>query len=363
MSKRVLIIGGYGNFGSFIARRLSREPDITIVIAGRSGIKAGKLAEDLKTEWATIDIAHDFDASLEKIKPDIVIHTSGPFQGQGYDVAEACIRHKCHYIDLADGREFVADISGLNAAAQDAGVLVVSGASSVPALTSAIIDEYAGEFKELRKITYGIATAQKTTRGLATTKAILGYAGKPFKTLIDGEMKNVHGWHDLTFRKFMGLGYRPLGNCDIPDLEIFPRRYPDLKTIRFHAGLELKILHLGLWSLSWLARLRLSPSLQGAAPALLRISRLFDPFGKDDSGFYMHFSGKDAANENKEMTFNLVARHGDGLYIPGMPAVIMARKIARNEIAGKGAFPCVGFIALNEYLSALSEFDIKWLVD
>ena len=68
----------------------------------------------------------------------------------------------------------------------------------------------------------------------------MSYAGKPFTTLIDGTMKQVYGWQDLRWRKFRGLGWRALGNCDVPDLALFPRRYPDLKTIRFQAGLELR---------------------------------------------------------------------------------------------------------------------------
>ena len=42
---RILVIGGYGNFGSFISRRLAREPDVTLIIAGRSGDKAKALAQ------------------------------------------------------------------------------------------------------------------------------------------------------------------------------------------------------------------------------------------------------------------------------------------------------------------------------
>jgi len=362
MTKRVLIIGGYGNFGSFIARRLARENNIRLIIAGRNEDKAKAYAETLqgKSEVAKLDINDNPERSLAALKPDIVIHTSGPYQSQGYHVARACIKQGCHYIDLADARRFVTGIMELDKQAKDKGVLICSGASSVPCLTSALIDHYKEHFKTLEKIEYGIATAQLTNRGLATTSAVLSYAGKPFKTLIDGKVQDVYGWHDLKFRKFWGLNNRSLGNCDIPDLEIFPQRYPDLKTIRFEAGLELKIIHFGLWFLSWLARIGLLSSLQGSAPILLKISRIFDPFGKDDSGFYMHFLGKDEKGRDRELVFDIVARHGDGLYIPSMPAILMAKKLTGGEIKDTGAYPCVGFITLDEYLGALSEFDISW---
>lgn len=363
---RILIIGGYGNFGSFIASRLVREDNIQLIIAGRDEEKAKKNAAKLqaknKAESFRLDINKNLAEALVAIKPSVVIHTSGPYQGQGYNVAEACINQGCHYVDLADARGFVAGITQLDKQAKEKGVLICSGASSVPCLTSAVIDKYIGEFKKLEKIEYAIATAQLTNRGLATTSAALSYAGKPFKTLIDGKMQNVYGWTDLRFRKFWKLGWRPMGSCDIPDLEIFPKRYPDLKTIRFGGGLELKGLHIILFLLSWLVRLRVIPSLLPAAKPMLKISFIFDPIGKDNSGFYMSMFGIDKEGKYKQIDFEIVARHGDGAYIPSMPSIIMAKKFANGQITETGAKPCLDIITLDEYLEALSELDIEWRV-
>jgi len=360
MSHRVLIIGGYGNFGSYIAKSLAVDPEITIIIAGRSAEKGMAFAKILNAEWAMIDIHQNLDEHLAKVKPDIVIHTSGPFQSQDYDVAQACIRNHCHYIDLADAREFVAGIGTLDAAARAANVLIISGASSVPCLTSAIIDEYQNQFQALGSVDYAITTAQQTNRGLATTQAVLSYAGKPFTTLIDGTMKTIYGWQNLHFHKFSGLGWRALGNCNVPDLVLFTERYPELKTIRFYAGLEVPFEHIGLWLLSWLVRLKFTPSLDKAAPFLLKLSRLFDGLGSDNSGFYMKMSGMDSGGQKKSITFNLTARDGIGPYIPCTPAILLAKRLAHGEITARGAQPCVGLITLPNYLGALDSKRIAW---
>jgi saccharopine dehydrogenase-like NADP-dependent oxidoreductase len=177
--QRVLIIGGYGNFGRYIATVLAQEPALHIIIAGRSLEKAQALLATIESvnplEAARLDIQEDLSAALVSLSPDIVIHTSGPFQSQSYDVAKCCIEQGCHYIDLADGRDFVAGITALHTAASDQGVLAISGASSVPCLTAALVDYYQDEYQILESLDYGISTAQKTTRGLATTAAILGY--------------------------------------------------------------------------------------------------------------------------------------------------------------------------------------------
>ncbi len=364
MTKRVLIIGGYGNFGGRIAGCLAQEETIQIIVAGRSGSKARAFVQALDSgdrhESAVLDIDSGLERSLAAIDPDIVIHTSGPFQARDYGVAMACIAHGCHYIDLADARSFVTGITQLDGQAKEKNILLCSGASSVPCLTSALVDSYQQRFSVLERIEYGITTAQLTNRGLATTQAVLSYAGKSFKTLVDGRMQDVYGWHDLQLRRFWGVNRRLLGNCDISDLDLFPQRYPQLQTIRFKAGLELKIIHLGLWFLAWLVRMGLVSSLEGAASRLLKLSRLFDFLGGGDSGFYMHFYGKDEQGRDKELVFDLVARQGDGSYIPCIPAVLMARKLANGEITRAGAFPCVGFITIDEYLDALSKFDIHW---
>jgi NAD(P)-dependent dehydrogenase (short-subunit alcohol dehydrogenase family) len=360
MTKRVLLLGGYGNFGTFIARRLSREPDLAVIVAGRSEEKARALAGQLDAGWAQLDIFAGLDGHLERLNPDIVIHTSGPFQEQGYGVADACIRNGVHYLDLADGRDFVTNVVRLDAAARAADVLAVSGASTVPGLTSAVVRKYEGEFEALDAIDAGIATAQKTNRGIATVQAVLGYAGKPFKTLADGQMRDVYGWQGLHRRSFRDLGWRLMGNCDVPDLALFPQFIPGLRTMRFHGGLELPILHVGLWSLTWLVRLGIVPNLSIAASALSGLSHLFDRFGTDDSGFYVTITGRAPGGRPRRVVFDLTARAGDGLMIPCTPAIVLALKLARGEIHERGAMPCFGLLDLDDILSELRALRVTW---
>ena len=179
--ERILILGGYGNFGKRIAENLSNFKDLTILIAGRSSQKAERLCEVLTAKGggvlfspAVMDIhAPDFSAQLSSLSPDLVIHTSGPFQGQGYHVAEACMAVGCHYIDLADDRRYVSDISKLDYEAKKQDVLLVAGASSVPGLSSTVIDELINQFDRLDEIDFAIAPGNKAERGEATVRGIL----------------------------------------------------------------------------------------------------------------------------------------------------------------------------------------------
>ena len=172
MASRVLIIGAYGNFGARITRALAADKNIKVLIAGRSQARCEKLARELQGSpnlplFHVLDIHKDLAPVLAQLKPDITIHTSGPYQGQGYEVAEACLNAGSHYIDLADGRDFVAGIGRLNELAKSKSLCVITGASSVPCLSSAVIDHYLPAFKTLEAVDYGITTARPGNLGLA----------------------------------------------------------------------------------------------------------------------------------------------------------------------------------------------------
>jgi len=367
MVARVLIIGGYGNFGSYIARSLAGNDNIRLLIGGRSAEKAKVFAASLDanhtTERHALDINGDLAEALARIAPDIVIHTTGPFQTQDHRVARACIVQGCHYLDLADAREFVATIDRLDAEARSKDVLVVSGASSVPCLTAAVIDAYLPSFEQLEAVDYGISAAQHTNRGLATTSAVLSYVGKPMTMLRDGAMETVYGWDDTHAVRYPGLGTRLFGNCDIPDLTLFPKRYPTLKFMRFCAGHELKLLHIGTRMLGVLVRLGIIGSLSDHAEGLLKLAYVFDRFGSGRSGFHMILTGTDHDGRPLERRFIIIARSGHGPYIPCMPAILLAKRLARGEVAKRGATPCVDLIDLKTYLAALEGLDIEIIRD
>lgn len=363
--KRILIIGGYGNFGSYIARALADDPSIVLLIGGRSKAKADAFAQSLNSanpaHGCSIDIDSDLARALGRIKPDMVIHSTGPFQSQNYRVAEAAIVQRCHYADLADARAFVSGIDALDAAARSADVLVVSGSSSVPCLTAAVVDEALPRFQSLEFLDYGISAAQQTNRGLATASSVLSYVGKPISTLRSGRLKRVFGWQGLHAERYPRLGLRLFGHCDIPDLEIFPRRYPSLRTMNFSAGHEIKLLHLGTWFLSWLVRLGVIRSLAPHAKGLLRASFLLDPLGTGTSAFHMKLSGVGTDGTARCERFYMIARSGHGPLIPCMPAILLARRFAAGRLVERGARACLDLVDLAEYLDALAGLDIEVL--
>ena len=355
---KVLILGGYGNFGKRIASLLARK-GIPVIIAGRDGAKAAALAKALPSdlaETAIFDARSDLRRQLSIGKPLVVINTCGPFQNADYGIAQACIAGGVHYIDLADGRDFVTGITRLDADARGRNVAVISGASTVPALSSAVIEHFLPQFSAIDSMTFGIAPGQKAERGLATTQGILSYVGKKLKPCAGYETR--YGWQDIYRQHYPELGGRWMANCDIPDLDLLPERY-GIKHIRFSAGMEIPVIHFGLWLLSWAVRLGLPIDLPRHGSALLKASNWFDVIGSADGGMHITLTGGDKSGRPVTKQWFIIARDGDGPYIPTVPAVILAAKIINGSFARTGAMPCVGMLTLQEYLDELGHLKIK----
>ena len=353
----MVVLGGYGNFGKRIMQALAEEPSIELICAGRSQEKAEDLISALQTiararlRSAVLDIhSAEFPAALSALNPFLVIHTGGPYQGQNYCVAESCINIGAHYVDLADDRRFVCDISALNHLAQKAGVQIISGASSVPGLSSVVIAALRAQFQHLDCVDIAIAPGNKAERGEATLRGILSYTGHSFPVFENGAITKVYGWMNPR-RKWLGnrVGSRWLANVDVPDLELFPGHFNVRCRVRFQASLELPFLHFSMVFMAALARIRLIPDWSRFTSAIYAMSHWFERFGSGDGAMQIDMSGTDHNGKHLHRYWRLEAFDGIGPYIPTLSALIIARQLLSGKIAA-GARPCIDAFSLEEFV-------------
>lgn len=364
----VLVVGGYGVFGTSVCRMLAAGGE-RVLVAGRNLAKAEAVARSIRAGDQKADVAAlecdktaDLAGTLRRTGARLLIDAAGPFQGQDYATAETCIAEGVHYVDLSDARCFVAEFGRLDAAAKAAGVTAVSGASSVPGLSSAVVDHLTHDMKEVDSIASAIMPGNRAPRGHAVVAAILGYVGKPIPVLRNGGMAEAYGWQDLRRLPLRipdgrDLGHRWVSACDIPDNVLFPGRYRGVDTVTFHAGLELGLMHLGLWALSWPVRWGVFSGLTPLAPLALRIADVLRGWGSDSGGMVVEVRGTMADGAERRRRWTLIAGSGDGPQIPAVPAVILARKLARGW-SRTGAAPCLGLFDVSEFEQAVSGLDI-----
>jgi saccharopine dehydrogenase-like NADP-dependent oxidoreductase len=370
---RVLVLGGYGLFGGRIVRALSQDADLHVIVAGRDRARAEAFIATIDAPQALMEIsvidtqAADFADRLRDLAPHLVIDTAGPFQqrtecrnaADTYRVAAAALAVGAHSIDLADSREYVCGIGALDAAAKTAGRWAISGASSVPGLHAAVIEAHRERFAEIDAVESAIAPGNRTPRGWATMLAILSYGGKPYRSLINGEWRTVYGWQSLRRARMRDVGTRWLARCDVPDLDLLPTRYPTLLTVEFRAGVELRRMHLGLWLATWLVRAGLVRDLRRFAKPLFKLSEYWQHIGSDVGFMRVSLRGRDHDGARQRLDWTLIARNGDGPQIPATAAVLLTRKLARGELPGSGATPCLDLFTLDEFLQTLDGFAME----
>jgi saccharopine dehydrogenase-like NADP-dependent oxidoreductase len=359
----VLVLGGYGFFGHRISTALAASESLRVLIAGRDRNRATKTARaiGLSPERAVFLDACDPElaAALRRLQVDVLIHTAGPFQGQDYAVARAAIEARCHYIDLADSRQFVAGISSLGALAAAAGLTVISGASSVPALSSAVIERYLPKFRRLESIQIGISSGARAP-GLATVSGVFSYGGKPIRSWQDGAWVDTYGWLNLHRHRFPApLGNRWLGSCDVPDLELFPQRYPTVRTVAFQAGFASDLGHLVVWTLAGLVKHGVLTDMRVFARPLNRLSRWIEPIASDKGGMFVSLEGEGTEGVPLRIDWNLIAEKNHGPHIPCGAAIALAKKIGAGAPIARGAMACVGLLTVEEFLEPLRNLSIS----
>ncbi len=363
--RAVLVLGGYGVFGRLICESLIRA-GIDVILAGRDAAAAGRVASGLgpRAHSARLDVqSAGLARELAAIDPLLVVNTAGPFQARDYSVPRACIASGISYIDLADARAYVAGIGALDADARSHGVLVTSGASTCPALSTAIVDQI-GSGLRLEEVSFGIAPGLRQARGLATARAVLGYCGKRIPVFLQGARQQRGGWSGTVRHDFPPpVGRRWLSRVDLPEQALWPARYPSLSRIESRAGVEPAILHLGLVALTWLVRARLSSSLAPHAERLLRVAALFENRGSATGAMFVRVEGVDDAGVRHRRTWSIVAERGDGLRIPVAAAIAVSKRLVGipgyPALRARGALPCLGLLSAGEILAELDGHAIR----
>jgi hypothetical protein len=345
---RILLVGASGVFGSRLAERLALEPGIALTLAGRTQ----RPLEAVRTRIGGGAIRMLDRNSIEPrdlAGYDLVIDAAGPFQESAGALVEAAIAAGIDYIDLADGRDWVTRFPRFDEAAKAAGVTLVTGASSIPALSHAVLDQLVDGWREVEAIRIGIFPGNRAPRGLSVVEAILSYAGKPMRVFRDGLWTEQWGWGGLHRVDAGPAGKRWASVCDTPEQELMVARYRPTRSAEFFAGMELSVLHLGLTLLSMPVRWGWIRSLRPWSRPLLRVAQWLLPFGSDKGAMIVLAQGKDQAGETIRSEWRLNAEANRGPYVPVLAALALARRWRDARQPAAGAQICSGILTIDEF--------------
>ncbi len=344
---RILLVGGAGVFGSRLALGLAATVDADVLIAGRDLAKAQKAARDTGSAGAlSLDRASAKVANIAALNVRLVIDAAGPFQGADLSFARACIAAGADYIDLADARDFVDAFPSLDAEARAKGVHAITGASSTPAITHAVLDVLTAGWTRIDSVHAGISAGNRAPRGRSVIEAILAWVGAPVRVFTDGRWQEKPGWSGTTRRRVADTGRRRFALAETPDLDLVPKRFAAREDAVFTAGLELGVLHGGTALIGRLRRLGIIRDPRPMAGMLQRMATLVHTFGSDRGCMFVEAIGRDANNRPTRAEWTLAAPAVEGPFTPTLPALALARKLIAGEPVEPGARPCVGILSL-----------------
>jgi len=342
--KTVLILGATGLFGGHLARQLIADGRFSVVAAGRTEASLKAFTNAHGGRYITFE-RRTPKAALTAIKPFAVVDTAGPFQSYGPAFARACLTAGAHYLDIADAPEFVQDITSLNTLAKANGLAAISGASTTPALTSAVLTAF--NMPRIDTIETTILPGNQTPRGLSVMRAILGQVGQPMRLWEGGAWHPARGWSRLSHTALKvgstRLKPRPASLVNTPDSLL--AAHFGAQTVLPRAGLELGLFHHTLRFARFLP-FPLGPLTKPAHIA----AGWFQAFGSDLGGMRVRATGSGTTK-----TWDLIAPDGHGPKIPVQPAAILLSQLADGKTAS-GARPCIAEIPLAELEAAMARF-------
>ncbi|MBB4242902.1 MULTISPECIES: SDR family oxidoreductase [Rhizobium] len=358
--KRILVLGGYGGFGARLSRRLASD-GFEVLVAGRNLEAAKALAARLPHAIGLqADRNGDISAILGEHRPFLLIDAAGPFQQSDDRVARACMEAGIHYIDLADARDFVGTISCLDEPAKVAGVNVISGASSVPALFGAVVANLARDMEEVRSIELSISASNRATASASVASAILSYVGRPVRLWRGRRWQEATGWHLLKRETYVVSDHRPLRRlvalADVPDHDLLVESFAGRPSVIFRAGPEFAFQTLALWLLSWPVAWGWLTSLRKISRFLLPMQRLTARLGSARSAVTIEIKGIEQG-AMKARRWTLIAEDGDGVEIPTLPAQLLARALRDGRLP-PGARHAGGLLSLEDFRSLFRDLAI-----
>lgn len=97
--KKWVIYGSYGYTGRLIAEK-AVNVNQNIVLSGRNEKKLKQQADELEVLYMAAEISDPLQMDKLLEGAHLVIHCAGPFVDTWKPMVEACIRNRCHYLDI-----------------------------------------------------------------------------------------------------------------------------------------------------------------------------------------------------------------------------------------------------------------------
>ena len=256
----VLVLGAYGMVGRAVAAQLCNAGTYSVVAAGRRRDALENAVAQLagSCEQLVLDVNDDRSLRNACQRARVVVNCVGPYLANGANVVSAAIDGGCAYVDVASEQEHFRRLQSLNPRAEQAGILVVTGAGAYPGLSGLLLTRLLADVGAPIEAETVAAMGRTPSPdvGVAEILTAIWELGYELEVKARGKLKLFEPKGE-TIRRTLPP---PFGTIDIPI-------WPQLEVLAWESDLRVTDLISG----AWIAGMPSAPS------ALLRLLRWADP--------------------------------------------------------------------------------------
>jgi saccharopine dehydrogenase-like NADP-dependent oxidoreductase len=337
----IVVFGGYGVFGSLVAKELAGLP---LRIAGRDGERAARFASalgGLGGEGMAADVSDPTSCARALEGARVAVSCAGPFGDLTFALPEACLAAGVHYVDIADDRGWFARLRGMGERFRSAGLTAACGCSTLPGISGALALVAAERLREVRRARVTLFIGNANPKGTAAVESAAAQLGRRFEAP-QGTLIGLRG------REVVDLpppfGPRAVHDFDSPELDLFP----DLigaHEVRVKVGFESRMATASLAAMSWLG-----PELGvPLSRAILPMARVASRFGHSGGYVKVELAGPDG-----ERSDAWIGSAREGQRMAALPAAFVARGLYEGSIQERGTITSYEALGAQPLLDRIS---------
>jgi hypothetical protein len=340
--KRVIVFGGYGVFGSQVARALSAW-GTPITIAGREQRRAETFARHLGGDCsaAGADITRPEACRALLQGSTVAVNCAGPFHRQGTALLEACLQTDSPYVDITEDRGYAALVRSFGTRFAERGRVAVFGCSSLPGISGALaLCAREAETVPVERVRVALLIGNKNPKGQAAVRSLLAGLGRPIATPQGTRFGFCEREVVLLPAPF---GRRGVFTLDSPEYDLFPALL-GARAVSVHVGFELRM---ATYTFALLARLG-----SGYGPVMARLlerpARMLSGLGCSGGAVMAELFFRDGS----VCQATLVSRR-DGQRMAALPCALVARALSERDEHAQGAVTAYEFLGARPLLAKL----------
>ena len=311
--RHIVVLGGFGFFGSAVIRSL-RAAGLSPLIGSRRS-----------TADLTIDV-EDLASIHETLRPgDVVVDVVGPYQQRTTRLIESAIEVGFDVVDLADSLSYVRSVYALEQRIDAAKIRVVTACSAMSSISAAMIR--LSELTNPVRLTGFLVPATRETAVAGTAASLFCSVGKPIQVFRDAALVTQEGWRSKrSFTMPSPVGTRTGYLFESADSFTLPPIWPSLHTVEFFVDSNVRGLNMGFaLATRFPALRRLMDHLQKPG---LRLSRLL---GRECGGL-----GYEIESVTGEVVRLAVTAQRRGYITAIAPAVLVTQQLAEERTDRRG---------------------------